>query len=68
MRGLRVVEPPRDPGPVRGVPPRAPLATASRTGLAAVVAAERRLAPRVAPPRDPRPRARLGAPSALEVC
>jgi hypothetical protein len=59
-RGLRVVEPPRLPGPVRGVPPRPTPATASRAELAA-----RRPVPRVAPPREPRPRARLGAPSAL---
>lgn len=60
MRGLRVVDPPREPGPESGVPVRpGPPSTPPLPPRDPV--------DREVPPRLPRPRARLGAPSALMV-
>lgn len=58
IRGLRVVDPPREPGPVNAVLLLEP-------APAATAAPPRAPVEREVPPRLPRPRPRFGAPSAL---
>jgi hypothetical protein len=68
IRGFRVVEPPRDPGPDRGRPVLALIPT-PLVVVEAAAAAAAALAPRLRPtrpPLEPRPRPRFGAPSPLE--
>lgn len=57
-RGFRVVDPPREPGPEAGRLLRAVVLALAAVPRAAVLRAE-------PPPRLPRPRPRLDAPSAL---